>query len=103
MKPEMPLVSPRRRPCFDEQASPARTLPCPGYFFQSGCNFSLGFSSPHDDENRRFRNLSRQFLSESAREQKRELFVLSLLALVSAWPLISMVVTVVQLYSRPHP
>jgi hypothetical protein len=71
-------------------------------FFQSGSGFSVGYS-PNNDGHRRFHNLSREFLTESAREQKRELFVLSLIVLACAWPVISMVVTVVQLICTRHP
>jgi hypothetical protein len=77
-------------------------LPETGFFFHSGSGFPVGYS-PSNDGNRRFHNLSREFLTESAREQKRELFVLSLLVLASAWPVISMVVTVVQLICTRHP
>jgi hypothetical protein len=77
-------------------------LPEAGYFFQSGSGFPVGYS-PSNDGHRPFHNLSREFLTESAREQKRELFVLSLIVLASAWPVISMVVTVVQLICTRHP
>ena len=67
------------------------------YFFQSGFGEWRGYSSPHDDESRRFHNLSREFLLESAREQKKEMVVFALVVLTAAWPVIYMVVTVVQL------
>jgi hypothetical protein len=77
-------------------------LPEAGYFFQSGSGFPGGYS-PSNDGDRPFHNLTREFLAESAREQKRELFVLSLVVLASVWPVISMVVTVVQLICTRHP
>lgn len=66
---------------------------------QSGFDSSRGFSSPYDGESRRFYNLSRQMLAEAAREQKRELFVLGLIVLASAWPVIAMFAAVVKVYS----
>lgn len=78
-----------------------RGSPRPATSF-SGSGFPVGYS-PSNDGHRRFHNLSREFLTESAREQRRELFVLSLLVLASAWPVISMVVTVVHLICTRHP
>jgi hypothetical protein len=77
-----------------------RRFPLTDYFFQSGFGEWRGYSSPHDDESHRFHNLSREFLLESAREQKKEMFVFALVVLTAAWPIIYMVVTVVQLWLR---
>ena len=101
MKPQLPPFSRRE---FDGQ-SRCRLAPKSlelGNFFQSGSGFLLGYS-PGNDGRRRFHNLSREFLLEAAREQKREMLVLSLIVLVSAWPVISMIVTVVQLICTRHP
>ena len=101
MKPQLPSCSDLH---FDGQTA-SRFAPGSrdfGYFFQSGSGFLVGYS-PNDDGNRRFHNLSREFLTESAREQKRELFVLSLIVLASAWPVIAMIITVVRLICTRHP
>ncbi len=101
VKAQIPTCSER---LFDGQARFAsfRKQPQTDYFFQSGSGFPVGYS-PSNDGHRRFYNLSREFLTESAREQKRELFVLYLIMLASAWPVIAMVVTVVQLIHSRHP
>ena len=101
VKPQIPF-----RPEFaidgQKRQQLASRLPEAGYFFHSGSGFPVGYS-PHNDGDRHFHNLSREFLTESAREQKRELFVLSLIVLASAWPVISMIVTVVHLLCTRHP
>ncbi len=102
MKPRLPRAF---RSDFDGQsrravAPEAREF---GNFFQSGSGSLVGYSPNNDGGRRRFHNLSREFLAESAREQKRELFVLSLIVIASAWPVISMIVTVVQLICTRHP
>ena len=101
MKPQLPRSSHDE---FDGQRREgfASASPDFGNFFQSGSGFRVGYS-PNNDGNRRFHNLSREFLTESAREQKRELFVLSLIVLASAWPIISMIITVVHLICTRHP
>ena len=102
MKPQLPCSS---RKDFDGQSrrSGAAETRSFGNFFQSGSGFLVGYSPGNDGERRRFHNLSREFLTESAREQKREMFVLSLIVLASAWPVISMIVTVVHLICTRHP
>jgi hypothetical protein len=80
-----------------------RRFPLTDHFFQSGFGRWRGYSSPYDDESRRFHNLSREFLLESAREQKKEMFVFALVVLTSAWPVIYMVVTVVKLLLKGQP
>lgn len=103
MKPEMRMESAGSGRGREERSVSDVGFPCPDYCLQSGFDFSRGYPSPFDDGNRRFYNLSRQYLTEAAHEQKCELFVLTLIVLACAWPVISMVVTVVQLYSRQHP
>ncbi len=102
VKPQIPTCS---ESLFDGQVRSVsfRKQLQTGYFFQSGSGFPVGYSPFNDGGDRPFHNLSREFLTESAREQKRELFVLSLIVLASAWPVISMVVTVVQLICTRHP
>ena len=72
-------------------------------FFQSRFGDWRGFSSPSDGEFRKFHNLSREFLLESAREQKKEMIVFALVALIAAWPVIYMIVTIVQLLLKGPP
>lgn len=86
-----------------DKAAPKMRFSQTDYFFQSGFGEWRGYSSPHDDESRRFHNLSREFLLESAREQKKEMVVFALVVLTAAWPVIYMVVTVVQLLLKGRP
>ncbi len=101
MKSQLPFCSEAN---FDGQSRCRRAagLPVTDYFFRSGSGLLLGYS-PNNDGHRRFHNLSREFLTESAREQKRELFVLFLIVLTSAWPVVAMIITVVRLICTPHP
>ena len=66
-----------------------------------------GYSSPYDGEERseirRFHQLNRDCLLESAKERSREMFVFGLVVLTSAWPVIYMVVTVVKLLLKGPP
>jgi hypothetical protein len=84
-----------------------RSFPLTDYSFQSGFGEARGFSSPYDgdegSDSRRFHNFSREFIMESARERAREMAVFALVIAVSAWPVIYMVVTVVQLLSKGAP
>lgn len=84
-----------------------RSFPLTDYSFQSGFGTWRGFSSPYDDggnsDSRRFHNFSREFIMESARERAKEMAVFVLVIAVSAWPVIYMVVTVVQLLSKGAP
>jgi hypothetical protein len=100
VKAQIPTCSER---LFDGQARSAslRKQPHTDYFFQSGSGFPVGYS-PFNDGDRNFHNLSREFLTECAREQKCELFVLSLIVLASVWSVISMIVAVVHLIGARH-
>ena len=84
-----------------------RTFPVTDYFFHSGFGEWRGFSSSYDGDesspSRRFHNFSREFIMESARERAKEMAVFVLVIAVSAWPVIYMVVTVVQLLSKGAP
>ena len=80
-----------------------RRFPQTDYFYQSGFGQWRSYSSPSDDEFRKFHNLSREFLLESAREQKKEMVVFAFVVLTSAWPVIYMVLTVVQLLLKGRP
>lgn len=59
-----------------------------------------GGSSPRDDEFRDFYSLSREFLAVSARERAKEMAVFGVVVLASAWPVIYMIVTVVEIILR---
>jgi hypothetical protein len=82
-------------------------FPQTDYFFQSGFEHWRGPSGPYDwDDNsdiRKFHNFSREFMLESARERTKEMFVFGLVVLTAAWPVIYMVVTVVELLSKGRP
>src|SRR3954447_1293298 len=103
MKPTCPLVARPVRRCCEEKEFEATRMPRTDYCLQSGFDFSRGFPSPYDDGRRAFHNLGREFLTESAREQKRDFIALALILLTSAWPVISMVATVVHVYTTRHP
>ena len=103
MKPEMQWGVHRNRGAGEERKVKTHRFPRSEYRLQSGADFSGGFASPYDDSNRRFYNLSRECLAESAREQKCELLVLSLIGLACAWPFVAMILAVLHLYGSPHP
>ncbi len=76
------------------------------YSFQSGLDEWRGYSwSGGDDDSdvRKFHNLRREFLLESARERTREMVAFAIVALVAFWPVIYMVVTVVKLLLKGRP
>ena len=80
-----------------------RRFPLTDCFFQSRFGDWRGFSSPHDDESRRFHNSSRKLLLEYAREQKKEMIVFALVVLSAAWPVLYMIVSIVQLLLKGQP
>ena len=77
-----------------------RRFPLTDHFFQLRFGEWRGYSSPHDDESGKFHNLSREFLLESARDQRKEIIVFALVVLTAAWAVIYMVVMLVQLWLR---
>ena len=85
----------------------SRKFPQTDCFFQSGLDRWRGFWSSNDDDNRwEFRNrynLGREYLIESARERKKEAIVFAAVVIASAWPVIYMVVTVIQLLLKGQP
>lgn len=95
MKPSWPLAIGKRR------------FPITDCFFQSGIADWAGYSSPFDDEggphSRNFHDFSRKLLMESARERAREMVVFALVIVVSAWPVVYMIITVVKLLSKGRP
>jgi hypothetical protein len=84
-----------------------KRFPCTDYCFHADLGEWNGYSSPCDDggrsELRKFREFSREFLMESARERAKEMAVFALVVLTSAWPVIYMVMTVVNLLSKGRP
>ena len=84
-----------------ERGSGRSQFPLTDCFFQSGFGDWHGYSSPYDGDDdselRRFHNFSREFLRESARERAKEMAVFAFLVVISAWPVIYMIITVVKL------
>jgi len=80
-----------------------KRFPLTDYFFQSDFGRWRGYWSPSDDESNRFHEFSRKYLLESAREQKKEMIVFGLVLLTAVWPVIYMVISVVQLLLKGRP
>jgi hypothetical protein len=84
-----------------------QSFPPTDYFFQSVFGEWHGHSSPYDgdegSDSRKFHNFCREFIMESARERAKETAVFALVVVVTAWPVIYMVVTVVKLLSNGRP
>jgi hypothetical protein len=84
-----------------------RSGPVTDYCFHAGFENWRGYPSPNDGEDRseirRFHHFSRQNLLESARERFCEALVFALVVAVSAWPVIYMVITVIELLIRGRP
>ena len=95
MKPPAPFAKSRRP-----------GLPVDQYF-HAGLENWRGYSSPFDGEDRseirKFHNFSREFLLESARERSREMVVFAFVVVAAAWPVIYMVISVVELLIRGRP
>ena len=80
-----------------------RRFPLTDYSFQSSFGEWRGRCSWPDDESNRFHNFSREFLQESAREQKKEMIVFAFVVLTAAWPVLYMIFTIVQLLLKGQP
>ena len=81
-----------------------RPFPQTDYFFQSGLDVWRGYWSGSDGEQHRNRhNLGREYLLEAARERKKEAIVFGMVVIASAWPVIYMIVTVIQLLLKGQP
>jgi hypothetical protein len=82
-----------------------RRFPKTDCFFHSGYGDWRGYSSPNDDqwEFRNFRNLGREYLIESARERAKEMAVFAVVILAAAWPVVYMIISVVQLLIKGRP
>lgn len=88
--------------CFPRRNNPR--------FLRTDCFFQSSFgdwrsSSPYDgdDDSRRFLRFSREFLLESARERTKEMIAFVIVILTALWPVIYMVITVVQLFRKGRP
>jgi hypothetical protein len=94
------------KPTFHSAAVKKRRFPPTDYCFQSGMGNSRGYSSHDDDgrsEFRDFYNLSREFRMVCARERAKEMWVFGLVVLAAAWPVIYMIVTVVNVLLKGRP
>ena len=74
-------------------------FPRTDYFFQSGFS-GWGGNWSNDDGQFRHHNLGREYLIESARERAAEMAVFAIILATAAWPVIYMIVTIVQLYRK---
>lgn len=75
-------------------------FPRTDFFFHSGWNGGHGYWS--NDDGRQFHryNLGREYLIESARERAKEMAVFAIILVTAAWPVIYMIVTVVQVLHK---
>ncbi|HWY39846.1 MAG TPA: hypothetical protein VNX27_03530 [Chthoniobacterales bacterium] len=74
-------------------------FPRTDYFFHAGFKGSGGPWWSDDGQFRRH-NLGREYLIESARERAKEMAVFAIIVATAAWPVIYMIVTIVQLYRK---
>jgi hypothetical protein len=68
-------------------------------FFQAGVGRWHGYWPGDDDQPRRY-NLGREYLIEAARERAKEMAVFAIIMIIAAWPVIYMIITVVQLLGK---
>jgi hypothetical protein len=77
------------------------------HFFHSGFAQWRGYSSPYDGEGRSefrtFYNLRHEFRIEAARELAKEMVAFALILFAAAWPVIYMLITVVNLLNKEQP
>ena len=71
-------------------------------FFHTGAGRWHGYWSNDDGPFRRY-NLGREYLIESARERAKEMAVFAVILVAAAWPVIYMIVSVVQLLHKGRP
>jgi len=72
-------------------------FPRTDYFFHSGGDRWHGYWSSDDGRQFRRYNLGREYLIESARERAKEMVAFAIILVAAAWPVIYMIVTIVQL------
>jgi hypothetical protein len=73
------------------------------FFFHSGADRWHGYWSGDDDRQFRRYNLGREYLIESARERAKEMAVFAIILAAAAWPVIYMIITVVQVLHKVRP
>jgi len=73
------------------------------FFFHSGSDRWHGYWSGDDGQQFRRYNLGREYLIESARERAKEMAVFAIILAAAAWPVIYMIVTVVQVLHNVRP
>ena len=83
-------------------------FPQTDYFFHSGFGHWHGgnfWSYDGEDRSgfRNFYNLGREYRIEAARERAKEMAVFAEILIAAAWPVIYMIVTVVQLLHKGQP
>jgi hypothetical protein len=71
-------------------------------FFHAGAGRWHGYWPNDDGDSRRY-NLGREYLIEAARERAKEMAVFAVILIAAAWPVIYMIVTVVQLLGKGRP
>lgn len=87
-------------------ANAKKRFPQTDYSFQSGIGEWRGYSSHDDDERpelRHFFRLSRESMRVCASERLKEMAVFGVVVLVAAWPVIYMIVTIVEVLLRTPP
>jgi hypothetical protein len=77
-------------------------FPRTDYFFHAGTGRWHGHW-PNDDGESRHHNLGREYLIEAARERAKEMAVFAVILVAAAWPVIYMIITVVQLLHKGRP
>jgi hypothetical protein len=78
-------------------------FPRTDFFFHSGWNGGHGYWSSDDGRQFHRYNLGREYLIESARERAKEMAVFAIILVTAAWPVIYMIVTVVQVLHKVRP
>jgi hypothetical protein len=78
-------------------------FPRTDFFFHSGWSGGRGYWSSDDGRQFHRYNLGREYLIESARERAKEMAVFAIILATAAWPVIYMIVTVVQVLHKVRP
>jgi hypothetical protein len=78
-------------------------FPRSDFFFHSGWNGGHGYWPSDGGQQFSGYNLGREYLIESARERAKEMAVFAIILAAAAWPVIYMIVTVVQVLHKVRP
>ena len=78
-------------------------FPRTDFFFHSGTDRWHGYWSSDDGRQFRRYNLGREYLIESARERAKEMAVFAIILATAAWPVLYMIVSVVELLHKGRP